>query len=159
MRARTALAALLMLIASAPAAPASARLSREYTYTYDQLWRAAVRMVAVDFRFPITERDPEIGFLLFEYRDQGRPYHGSVELVRTEGPRGTPQVRVVMQVQGMPSYVERMLIDRLSRKLVDDYGAPPPTRRPEPPPRVSEDDAEGDDDDGEGDEETPASTG
>ena len=138
MRARTFVAGLLAAL-WLPAAPASARLSSEYTYTYDQLWGAAVRMVAVDFRFPISERDPEIGFLLFEYRDQGRAYHGSLELVRTEGPHGTPQVRVVVQVQNMPTYVERMMLDRLTRKLADEYGTPPPTRRPPaPPPRASD---------------------
>lgn len=145
MRARATFTAALLTALLVPAAPASARLSHEYTYTYDQLWQAAVRMVAVDFRFPITERDPEIGFLLFEYRDQGRAYHGSVELVRTRGPHDTPQVRVVMQVQGMPTYVERMMLDRLTRKLTDDYGTPPPTRRPPAPPPAVDDEDEAED--------------
>lgn len=144
---------LVALTALAPAT-ASARQTAELTYTYDQLWRASVRMLAVDFRFPITERDEEIGFLLFEYRDQGRSYHGSVELVRTESPREGRRVRVVIQVQSMPSYVERMLLDRLRRKLSDDYGAPPPARRPEPPPVADE--GEGGDDGSEGDDEAPA---
>lgn len=126
----------------APAATASARQTGEYTYTYDQLWRASIRLIAVDFRFPISDRDEEIGYLLFDYRDAGRSYHGSLELVRTTGPHGTPQVRVTIQVPSMPSYVERMLIDRLSRKLSEDYGQPPPTRRaPAPTPPVDDDDA------------------
>lgn len=123
-----------------PSASASARLSEEYTYTYDQLWRTSVRMIAVDFRFPIEDRDPEIGYFLFSYRENGRAHHGSLELVRTEGAHGTPQVRVTIQVPSQPTYVERMLIDRLTRKLSADYGQPPPTRRaPAPPPRADED--------------------
>jgi hypothetical protein len=48
-------------------------------------------------------------------------------------------VRVVVQVSGMPTYVERMMLDRFGRKLVDEYGPPRPARpappaRPEPPP-------------------------
>lgn len=125
---------LLLLVAIlAPSLSARARLDDEFTYTYDQLWRATVRLIAVDFRFPITERDPDIGFVLFEYRDQGRSHQGSVELVRTEGPHGGTQIRVVVQVPSMPSYVERMLLDRLRRKLIDDYGAAPPARRPRAP--------------------------
>lgn len=140
----------------AVAAPASARLSESYTYSYDQLWRASVRMIAVDFRFPITERDEDIGFLLFDYVDQGRTYHASIELVRAgEDERA---VTVSIQVQQMPTYVERMLLTRLGRKLSGDYGQPPPNRRrAEPTPPVS-DEGEGDDDADEDDEGTPSPT-
>lgn len=147
---RRLLVSMVLLAVLAPAASASARLGEEYTYTYDQLWRASVRMIAVDFRFPITERDPEIGYLLFSYVEQGREYQGSLELVRTEGPYGGPQVRVVVQVASMPTYVERMMLDRLERKLGADYGQPPPARRrPAPPPVADEDD---DDDEANDDE-------
>lgn len=134
--------ALLLVAVLAPCASASARLTTEYTYTYDQLWQASVRMIAVDLRFPITERDPEIGYVLFNYVEQGREYRGSLELVRTEGPHGGPQVRVVVQVVSMPTYVERMMLDRLGRKLSDDYGQPPPSRRPAPPPAPRDEDDE-----------------
>ena len=130
---RATLSTVLMLAALAPAR-AEARLSEEYTYTYEQTWRAAIRMVAVDMRFPIQERDPEIGYLLFSYRDHGRDYHGSIELVRATGAHDTPIVRVVVQVPQMPSYVERMILDRLGRKLLDDHGQPRPRRRAPPPP-------------------------
>ncbi|MCB9591543.1 MAG: hypothetical protein H6719_02315 [Sandaracinaceae bacterium] len=143
---RRSLSLLVLLAVLAPAASASARSTEDYTYTYDQLWRAAVRLIAVDFRFPISDRDPEIGYVLFSYRDAGREHNGSLELARTTGVNGTPQVRVTMQVPSMPGYVERMLLDRLSRKLTEDYGRPPPTRRPEPPaPPVADDDEDDDD--------------
>ncbi len=124
-------------------------MSDEYTYTYDQMWRAAVRLVAVDFRFPITDRDPEIGYLLFEYQEQGRSYAGSLELVRTRGADGAERVRAVVQINAMPSYVERMMLDRFALKLRDDYGSPPVVRRPAPPPPDAgvPDDDEGDEND------------
>lgn len=111
-------------------APAGARLSGEVDYDYEKVWRAAVRLVAVDLRFPVTDRDPDNGYLLFDYLEQGRSYPGSIELVPAE--EGASRVRVVVQVQGMPSYVERMILDRFTRKLLDDYGpprVPPPARR------------------------------
>jgi len=135
----------------APATSASARLTEEYTYSYDQLWRAAVRMIAVDFRYPISDRDEEIGYLLFSYEEHGQEHHGSLELVRTEGAHGTPQVRVTLQVASMPTYVERMMLDRFTRKLGADYGQPPPSRRPvAPPPPVTDDEADEDSEEDDG---------
>lgn len=123
------LLALSLVPAALAPSRAGARLSSEYGYTYDQIWRATVRMIAVDYRFPITDRDPEIGYVLFEYRDNGRAYAGSMEIVRSDDARAP--IRVVAQVGSMPSYVERMLLDRLGRKLGEEYGAPP-VRRPAP---------------------------
>lgn len=138
---------LIVLLASlfAPAS-ASARLTEEHGYDYDQVWRAAVRLVAVDLRFPITDRDQEIGYVLFEYQDQGRSYQGSIELVRAAA-EGGERIRVVVQVPGMPSYVERMILDRFSRKLLEEYGPPRvrrPPPRPAPPPVAEEGEAERD---------------
>ena len=36
------------------------------------------------------------------------------------------RVRVVVHIQGQPMYVERMVMERLERKLRGDYGRPPP---------------------------------
>lgn len=135
MRARTLLAIWLGVLAPlCVTSSASARSSDAYTYSFDQTWRAAVRLIAVDFRFPISDRDEEIGYILFQYQEGGRAHHGSLELVRAQDDNGTPVVRVVMQVNAMPSYVERHLLDRLRRKLTDEYGTPPPSRRPAPTP-------------------------
>ncbi|MGF1467277.1 MAG: hypothetical protein ACFCGT_14215 [Sandaracinaceae bacterium] len=132
-----------------PTSVAEARLGEEYTFAYDQLWRTAVRLIAVDYRFRIRDRDPDIGYLLFDYEDRGRTYGGSVELVRVSGDDGAEAVRVVVQVRSMPSYVERMLLDRLERKLGEDYG-PPPVRRPPPAPDQEEERAEDGEDEANG---------
>ena len=121
-------------LALAPAT-ALARTSQDFPYPVAQAWNASLRLVRVDLRFPVTDRDQETGFLLFDYVDGSRSYPGSVELVRTRV-EGRDGVRVVVQVQAMPSYVERMILDRLARKLVEDFGepAPAPPPRPAPPP-------------------------
>ena len=117
---------------------ARARVQADVTYSFEQLWQASVRLVRVDLRCSITERDETIGFLMFEYRERaGAAAHAaSIELVRTTDAAGTPRVRVVVQVQSMPSYIERMILSRLERKLRDDFGEPPRVRAPrreEPP--------------------------
>ena len=114
---------------------AQARKQSQFVYGYDQVWNAALRMVRVDLRLPVTDRDPEAGYLLFDYVDHGKRYAGSIELVRGERDR-RPATNAVVQVQGMPAYVEQMLIDRLGRKLRDEYGEPlePPAPPAEKPP-------------------------
>ena len=80
-----------------------------------------------------------MGYFLFDYKDDGRMYPGSVELVRIAD-QGGGSIRVVMQIPAMPSYIERMLLDKLQKKLVDEYGepAPPPEQPEEPPPETEE---------------------
>ena len=115
------------------ASVAEARFSGEVTYSYEQTWQAAVRMIRVDLQCPITDRDEELGFVLFEYRNAGRSYPGSLEVVRSTDGHGVEHVRVTVQVNAMPSYVERMVFERLTRKLRDDFGESRSRRRPQPP--------------------------
>jgi len=62
-----------------------------------------------------------------------------VELVRIEDQGGGP-IRVVIQIPAMPSYIERMLLDKLHKKLIHEYGEPitPPKKPVEPPPASDE---------------------
>lgn len=127
------LGALICALLLLPVA-AEARKQSQFVYGYDQVWNAALRMVRVDLRLPVTDRDPEAGYLLFDYLDHGKRYAGSIEFVRGERDR-RPATNAVVQVQGMPAYVEQMLIDRLGRKLREEYGEPleplePPAQKP-----------------------------
>ena len=113
---------------------ALARKQGELRYPFEQVWNAALRLVRVELRMPVTDRDQEAGYLLFDYLDHGKRFPGSLELVR--GERGQrPITKTVIQVQGMPSYVEQMLYDKLDRKLRDEFGEPlepakPPAQKP-----------------------------
>ncbi len=113
----------------------SAKKTEDYRHTYEQVWRAAVRLIRVDQGYPIRDRDESIGYLLFDYKDDGRSYPGSIEVIRIED-EGGGAVRVVMQIPAMPGYIERMLLDKLQKKLVTEYGEPPPPQKKpkEPPP-------------------------
>ena len=105
--------------------PASgqAKRSEDFQHSYEQVWRAAIRLIRVDQGFPIKDRDKDVGYFIFDYRDAGKGHPGTVELVQTESDEG--RVKVLMQIPSMPSYIERMLLDKLKKKLTDDYGEPP----------------------------------
>ncbi|MDH4335380.1 MAG: hypothetical protein OEW24_09045, partial [Chloroflexota bacterium] len=130
-----------LLLTSALLCPATslAKKTEDFRHSYDQVWGAAVRLIRVDQGYPIKDRDETVGYFLFDYRDDGRTYPGSVELVRIEDQGGGP-IRVVIQIPAMPSYIERMLLDKLQKKLIDEYGEPPPpVKRPdEEPPSEDE---------------------
>ncbi len=116
----------------------SARRQGDLRYSYEQVWNASLRLVRVDLRLPVTDRDQEAGYLLFDYLEHGKRFPGSVELVRGEQAQ-RPVTKIVIQVQGMPSYVEQMLFEKLSQKLRSEFGEPiegpkpPPAQKPKPP--------------------------
>jgi hypothetical protein len=127
-----------------------ARRQGDLRYPFDQVWNASLRMLRVDMRLPVTDRDQESGYLLFDYLEHGKRFPGSVELVRSERAQ-RPITKIVIQVQGMPNYVEQMLFEKLSQKLRAEFGEPlepekkPPPQKPnapenkppsEEPPRV-----------------------
>ena len=100
----------------------SAKRTQDFRHTYEQVWRSAIRLIRVDQGFPIRDRDKEVGYFMFDYQDNGRGHPGSVEVVEASK---SGAVKVVIQIPSMPSYIERMLLDKLKRKLDTDYGEPP----------------------------------
>jgi hypothetical protein len=105
-----------------------ARREGTFAYPYVRVWTAVVRLMRVDFECTITEKDKDDGYFLFEYPDRGKRYPGSVELVATRADE-SGGVRVVIQIPGMPTYVESMMMDRLAKKLEQEYG---PAKEPKP---------------------------
>jgi hypothetical protein len=130
-------------------ATASARRSDSHAYRYEQVWSAALRLLRVDYGFPIRDRDEDVGFVLFDYVGTGRAVPGSLEVVRTRQ-NDQDVVRVTLNIPAMPAYVERMILDKLQRKLREEFGEP----LAPPPPR---EETEADDDDEEAETETETS--
>jgi hypothetical protein len=128
--------AMILALAMALLAPAGAEASgeRKLAYRFEQAWSAAVRLIRVDYGFPVRDRDEGIGYLLFTYEKGDRDYSGSVELVRLKQER-RKRVRVIVKVPEMPSYIERMILDKLDDKLRREFGEPPP-----PPPKKDDGD-------------------
>jgi hypothetical protein len=127
----------LGLLLGAIATQASARRQDEYHYPFERVWNTALRMVRVDLRLPVTDRDQDAGYLLFDYLDHGKRFPGSLELVASERDE-RPVVTAVVQVNGMPSYVEQMMLDKLEKKLKAELGEPMAPKKPEPPKKPVE---------------------
>jgi hypothetical protein len=119
---------------AAGAAPAWARSEKTLAYAREQAWPAAVRFLAVDAHARITEKDADAGYVMFELRDEGRVFRGSLEVVPVVRD-GRTVVRFVMQIADRPSWLELVLLDRLEDKLRAELGSPSP---PPSPPRPSE---------------------
>ncbi len=141
---------------------AEARREQTYPYPFTRVWTAAVRMLRVEFESPITEKDKDSGYFLFKFNDGQKQHPGSVEVIRTLE-NGVEGVRVVVQVPALASYVERMLLDHLGRKLSQEYGAPPvaktqptdalkdATKKNQPPPAEGDGQQQPKSEDGESD--------
>lgn len=121
------LASLVLAAVLAIVTDAHAGASYTSPYTYEQTYGTALRLLRVDLDVKITEKDPELGYVLFEYQspESGkRVSNGSLEVVRA---RDT--VHVSVQLPQMPSYHEQMIVDALAKKLVGEHGDPPRRKR------------------------------
>lgn len=129
---RSYLAAALLLSTVTTTAPCLAKISFDCPYTLRQTFSASVRLVRVDHNFPITEKDADAAYILFEYHslDGSKTVSpGAIEMVPT--PRG---LIVHVSLPKMPRYHEQVLVDRLRKKLTEEYGEPPKKPAPKPPP-------------------------
>ncbi len=123
----------LVLVALATSL-ASARSASDVRYTLAQTYSASLRMLRVDLGLEVTEKDPEAAYLLFRYRvpgDAKRVVDGAIELVTLD-----QQVRIVVKLPELPELHERLIRDRLLKKLRDEYGEPRPVApaKPREPP-------------------------
>lgn len=109
-----------------------AKREQTFSYPYSRVWTAAVRLMRVDFEANITEKDRDDGYFLFEYPERGKNVPGSMELVAQKQGENEA-VRVVLQIPSMPTYVENMILERLAKKLEQEFGAPKEAKKPEPP--------------------------
>lgn len=117
------------LIVSLGGGTADAKTQRDTEYLYTQVWPTAVRLLRVDVGYTILEKDVDAGYVLFEFKDEGKTFRGAIEIVRLKGE--SKRVRVIVRIEDRPSYMEQSLLDRLERKLRDENG-PPPRRKADP---------------------------
>jgi len=115
------------------AGPAAARSDKTLAYPRDQVWPTAVRFLVVDEHVKVTEKDAEAGYVLFELRDDGKLFRGSLE-VMTVVRDGRTLVRFVLQIEDRPSWLELAMLARLETKLRAELGSPSPPSSPKPPP-------------------------
>jgi hypothetical protein len=114
-----------------------ARSEKTLAYLRDQVWSTAVRFLAVDEHAKITEKDADAGHVMFELRDEGKPYRGSLEVVAVRRD-GHSAVRFVLQLTDRPSWMELAMLARLEDKLRAELGSPAPPPPPPPPGRAGQ---------------------
>ena len=112
-------------------APAAARSEKTLAYPREQAWPAAVRFLAVDERLKLVEKDGDAGYVLFELRDEGKLFRGSLELV-VVAVDGRTVVRFVLTIEDRPSWLEAAMLRRLEDKLRKELGSPAPAPSPRP---------------------------
>ena len=141
-RGRFVLLATLLLIVTL-AVDAGAKAQHDSPYTYEQTFGSTIRLLKVDLDFEIKESNAEWGYLQFIYTspESGkRKNRGSFTFVKKGDAVG-----VQLQIPKMPSYHERIIIDKLRRKLSDEHGQPPRRdKNKEEMPRKDDEGDEGD---------------
>ena len=124
----------LALVASAGGSgrEAAARSEKTLAYPREQAWSAAVRFLAVDERLRIVDKDEGAGYVLFELRDEGKLFRGSLEVIALAAP-GRTLIRFVLAIEDRPSWLELAMLGRLERKLRAELGSPAPAPSPSRP--------------------------
>jgi hypothetical protein len=117
--------AIALTLAPAPRV-AWARSDRVVVYPTAKVFPAAVRFLRLEAGARIVEKDADAGYVMFEITEGRKTYPGALELIELES-AGRPSARIVITIEGQPSYAEVVLLDRLERKLKDELGPPPPT--------------------------------
>lgn len=135
MRERAAGVALALAVILTAAGEAEGKTERTVGYSFEQVWPTAVRHLRVDEGFAIVEKDAEVGYVVFEMRDEGKVFSGALEVVRQKESSGRRSVRLVLRIGDRPAYMEAGVLDRMLIKLRQEHGdpAPPPEQAPAQP--------------------------
>src|SRR5215470_3623170 len=100
-----------------PVADIEAKATLDSPYTLAQTYNAALRLIRVDLGLTVTEKDPSVAYVLFNYRstESGmRLVPGSIQMLDTGR-----TIKVVVQLGQMPRYHEQVVVDALAKKLHD----------------------------------------
>ncbi|MES1209851.1 MAG: hypothetical protein ABUS79_28280, partial [Pseudomonadota bacterium] len=124
---RPAVAALALTLFAV--ATAHARSVQSVPYPAPDLWATSIRFLRVDRGFPIREKDESAGYVLFDYLEGGRSYHGALELIAAPDVDGRAGAQLVVSIPDLPHRYETGLLDRLAAKIRDERGPPVPRRK------------------------------
>lgn len=114
-----------LALGAAPARVAWARSDKVVVYTPAKVFPTAVRFLRLDVGAKILEKDADAGYVMFELTEGAKTFPGSLELVAADS-AGRAAAKIVIKIEGQPSYVEATMLEKLERKLRDELGEPPP---------------------------------
>lgn len=123
---------LIALLLALPAAALARSEGRTLGYPRDHVWSTTVRFLVVDEKAKVIEKDPDAGYVLFEIKEDGKSYRGSLEII-TVMTDGRPSIKFAIHVHDRPLWREAGMVERLERKVRTELGAPPPAPKKEPP--------------------------
>lgn len=117
--------------------------SRVVPWPIPTVWPTAVRYLRVDRGYTIVDRDPEAGFILFEFPVESpscgscetRKASGSLELFATTDASGRPSSHLEVTTEGGATHLPYAIVDGLQAKLRDERGNPPPPPPKKDPPK------------------------
>jgi hypothetical protein len=124
---------------------------RVLPWPLETVWPTAIRYLRVDRGYAIVDKDPEAGFVVFEFPlggyavdpdgewaasgdDGDRKGHGSLELFATTDASGRKSAHVEVNVEGGPVHLPYAILDGLATKLREERGPPPPPPKAKPDP-------------------------
>ncbi|MBL0217322.1 MAG: hypothetical protein IPQ07_26025 [Myxococcales bacterium] len=130
-----------LLLVAALGGSSLARSEKTLAYTRELVWPTAVRFLVVDEHVKVTDKDPDAGYVMFEIKEEGHTFRGSLEVMTVVRDKRT-SVRFVLQIEDRPDWMEVSMLNRLERKLRSELGspAPAPTDPKEPPPKDTQKD-------------------
>lgn len=114
-----------LLLVTALATGSFARSEKTLAYTRDSVWATAVRFLVVDEHVKVIDKDTDAGYVLFELKDDGHTFRGSLEVMSVVREKRT-SVRFVLQIEDRPDWMEVAMLQRLERKLRSELGTPAP---------------------------------
>jgi hypothetical protein len=116
---------------------------RTLSYPFEQVWPTAIRYLAVDRQYTVGTRDPEAGYMLFDYKTAGGSQgSGSLEMIRTSDAAGRSSVQLMISTGNGPSHLPHTLAEGIAKKVRSERGSPaqPPTpKEPKDPPKQDKD--------------------
>lgn len=133
--------------AAAGAAASTLSHERVLPYPMDQVWPTAVRYLRVDRGYAIVDRDPDVGYLLFEFPlgRRGSPEQtgrGSIEMFSKADASGRMGVQLKVTTDRGPPHLPHAVGEGIAAKVRAERGLPPPpppTSPPKEPPEPDED--------------------
>jgi hypothetical protein len=121
---------LVVLCGALAPLPAEARSEKTLAYQRADAWPAAVRFIRVDEKLKVVEKDADAGYVLFELKEDGKTFRGSLEVIDAT----KDVVRFVIAIEDRPAWLEVEMLTRLERKLRAELGAPAPAPSPKKDP-------------------------
>jgi hypothetical protein len=112
---------------------------RVLSYPFEQVWPTAIRYLAVERQYKLTTRDPEAGYMMFEFKTAGGSQgSGSLEMFRTQDASGRQSVKMMISTGNGPGHLPHALAEGIAKKVRSERGAPanpPRGDKPKDPPK------------------------